>query len=183
MSGRKRSKIGSNMVAVSLALKDSPTDDRHRFISTSQKELRQRTVAGWNVESWMFAFGMWCFILFVYSLHYGEDGPSAGVTMATALVSLALDIPVRSNPFVLSRTGVVDEVGRPDVAMTGELTLMGKVLKARRFHQILVEEKCHNPAMQVGGIQEKAGISIDDMDAISRLNGETNGFRAPLCID
>ncbi|CAL1170683.1 unnamed protein product [Cladocopium goreaui] len=48
-----------------------------------------------------------------------KDGPSAGVTMAVALVSLAMDIPVRS-----------------DVAMTGELTLMGKVLK-------------------VGGIQEK----------------------------
>ncbi|CAJ1380362.1 unnamed protein product [Effrenium voratum] len=48
-----------------------------------------------------------------------KDGPSAGVTMATALLSLALDVPVRS-----------------DVAMTGELSLMGKVLK-------------------VGGIQEK----------------------------
>lgn len=37
----------------------------------------------------------------------GEDGPSAGVTMATALVSLALDIPVRSVSFLLSRRGQV----------------------------------------------------------------------------
>ncbi len=49
-----------------------------------------------------------------------KDGPSAGVTLTTALVSLAADVPVRH-----------------DIAMTGEVTLQGRVLPVGG-----IREKC-----------------------------------------
>ena len=46
-----------------------------------------------------------------------KDGPSAGITIVSALLSLALDKPIRQN-----------------VAMTGEVSLTGKV----SLHSIVV---------------------------------------------
>lgn len=67
-----------------------------------------------------------------------KDGPSAGITMSTALVSLMTDTPVRH-----------------DIAMTGEVTLQGRVLP-------------------VGGIREKclAALSQGITDIIIPLQNQ-----------
>ncbi|XP_037039119.1 lon protease homolog, mitochondrial [Bradysia coprophila] len=53
-----------------------------------------------------------------------KDGPSAGVTIVTALLSLALDRPIRQN-----------------IAMTGEVSLMGKVLPVGGIKEKIIAAK------------------------------------------
>lgn len=92
-----------------------------------------------------------------------KDGPSAGVTMATAVISALTKIPVRS-----------------DVAMTGEITLRGrvmvvggvkeKVLAAHRagINKVLIPRECEPQLDEIPeNVKEKLEIVlIDHMDQV-----------------
>ena len=90
-----------------------------------------------------------------------KDGPSAGVTIVSALLSLATGRPVRQN-----------------VAMTGEVSLTGKVrtvCERRRGEREGVSLLCSSlsQVLPVGGIKEKT-IAVSHC-LVQRMGGCEEG--------
>ncbi|XP_026287713.1 lon protease homolog 2, peroxisomal isoform X1 [Frankliniella occidentalis] len=109
----------------------------------------------------------------------GKDGPSAGVTIATALVSLFSGRPVAS-----------------DVAMTGEITLRGivlpvggikeKVLAAHRagMRRVIIPKKCEKDLVDVPDSIKKDLfiIPVSHVDEVLQAAFE-GGFHANVQLD
>ena len=75
-----------------------------------------------------------------------KDGPSAGVTMTTAMLSAVTGIPVR-----------------PDVAMTGEVTLRGRVLAIGGLKEKLLAAKL--AGMKKVLVPEENVSDVEELDA------------------
>jgi len=92
-----------------------------------------------------------------------KDGPSAGVTMATAIISILSDLPVRH-----------------DIAMTGEITLSGAVLaigglpekliaaKREGIFNILIPQKNTKDLEEISD-EIKSGLNITPVSTISEV--------------
>jgi ATP-dependent Lon protease len=87
-----------------------------------------------------------------------KDGPSAGITMTTALVSLMTDMPVRH-----------------DIAMTGEVTLQGRVLPVGG-----IREKCLAALSQ--GIKEVI-IPMANQKDLSDIPKEFKDRMNFICVE
>jgi ATP-dependent Lon protease len=79
------------------------------------------------------------------------DGPSAGVTVFTAVASLLLDCPVR-----------------PDVAMTGEITLRGNVLPVSGVKEKILA--AHRAGLKTVLIPRRNERDLDDVPAEVRAD-------------
>ena len=92
-----------------------------------------------------------------------KDGPSAGITMATAMVSAITKVPVKA-----------------DVAMTGEITLRGRVLpigglkekllaaKKAGIHMVLVPEK-NEPDVRELDAEITDGLQIEFVGSMEQV--------------
>lgn len=84
-----------------------------------------------------------------------KDGPSAGITMATAMLSAITGVPVRG-----------------DVAMTGEITLRGRVLPVGGLKEKILAAKAAGirtillPAENERNLDEMSAEVTDDMEIV-----------------
>ena len=73
-----------------------------------------------------------------------KDGPSAGITMATAILSAVIQVPVRA-----------------EVAMTGEITLRGRVLPIGGLKEKLLAAK--NAGMKIVFVPAKNEPDVEEI--------------------
>ena len=168
--------VGGDVVAIEVTLMEGKED----FILTGQlgEVMRESARAG---LSWIraHAAATWASTREIFeknTLHIHvpagaipKDGPSAGITMATAMVSALTGIPVRK-----------------DVAMTGEITLRGRVLpigglKSKILAAHLVGRQDRDPPAQEreGPAGHPRGDPQADQDHPGRLVGPGARRRAP----
>ena len=101
-----------------------------------------------------------------------KDGPSAGITLATALVSAMLNLPVRN-----------------DLAMTGEITLRGRVLPIGGLREKLLA--AHRgllstvlvPAENEKDLKEVPASVLRDLDIVLVENMDEVLEKALVCED
>ena len=86
-----------------------------------------------------------------------KDGPSAGITMTTALVSLLTGRSVR-----------------PIVAMTGEITLQGKILPIGGVKQKLLA--AHRAGVKIVVVPKRNEVDLDDLPADIRSGLEIHAL-------
>ena len=82
-----------------------------------------------------------------------KDGPSAGITIATALISLMTDTPVRA-----------------DIAMTGEVTLAGRVLPIGGLKEKALAALLHGVTNLIVPFQNQKDVAEIPDEFKSRLN-------------